>query len=46
MIKGKYQVIDTLKQNEYKRVDRCAKNDGGVIVAKSYIKQESRLAQN
>lgn len=46
MIKGKYQVIDTLKQNEYKRLDKCALQSGGSVVAKSYTKAETRLAQN
>ena len=46
MIKGKYHVLDTLKQNEYKRLDRCQRKDNEMVIAKSYIKGESQLARN
>lgn len=46
MIKGKYKVVETIKQNEYKSVQRCLRNDGHIFILKSYSLHEGRLAQN
>lgn len=46
MIKGKYKVVETLKQNDYKAVQRCIRNDGNLFILKSYSITEGRLAQN
>jgi hypothetical protein len=46
MIKGKYKVVETIKQNDYKAVHRCLRNDGHLFILKSYSLTEGRLAQN
>lgn len=43
MIKGKYNVIEVIKQNDYKNIQRCQKQDGSIYIIKSYKIQEKKL---
>lgn len=43
MIKGKYNAIEVIKQNDYKIIQRCQKQDGSIYVIKSFNLQEKKL---
>jgi len=36
MIKGKYKSIEIIKQNDYKTIQKCQKQDGSSFILKSY----------
>jgi len=43
MIKGKYNSVEVIKQNNYKIIQKCQKQDGSIYIIKSYNLQEKKL---
>lgn len=46
MIKGKYKAVQVFKDNGYKVVQKCVRQDGAVFFIKSYSDHEKKLIQN
>ncbi len=46
MIKGKYTVVEAVKDSGYKVVQKCTRQDGATFFLKSYADSERRLMQN
>lgn len=46
MIKGKYKAVQLIKDNGYKVVQKCVRQDGALFFIKSYSDHEKKLIQN
>lgn len=46
MIKGKYKIVEVVKDSGYKVVQRCTRQDGAIFFLKSYAESERRSMQN